>query len=184
MAACGGANLRSRSAPRRPGTPYSFAPVPSTTARRDPLRTWAGSRLLGCTRARGPGAHDGLYWICSRTQPPWARPQGVGAPLGRFYFPRPFQAERAWGRKERRHKGSARAYERRKVFAVGETRRAVRRSLAELSERPLRGRLPVLHCCPFARFPVQVCCEGGPDGCCQPHTARVVHPSPCVYGME
>ena len=30
-----------------------------------------------------------------------------------------------------------------------ETRRAVRRSLAELSERPLRGRLPVLRWCPL-----------------------------------
>ena len=65
-------------------------------------------------------------------------------------------AERALGAKKRRHKGSARAYERRKVFAEGETRRAAGslfRLEAELSERPLRGRLPVLHCCPSARFP-------------------------------
>ena len=35
----------------------------------------------------------------------------------------------------------------------GETRRAVRRSLAELSERPLRGRLPVLRCLPLCALP-------------------------------
>ena len=37
---------------------------------------------------------------------------------------------------------------------------------------PLRGRLPVLRCCPFARVPVQVCCEGGPDGCSAHPTVR------------
>jgi hypothetical protein len=88
------------------------------------------------------------------------------------------------GAKKRRHKGSARALsgERFSPKAKPGGRPEAYGLEAELSERPLRGRLPVLHCCPFARFPVQVCREG-PDGC-PPHTARVVHPSPCIYGME
>ena len=57
------------------------------------------------------------------------------------------------GAKKRRHKGSARALNVER-FLRSKTRRAVRRSLAELSERPLRGGLPVLHCCPFARFAI------------------------------
>jgi hypothetical protein len=40
-------------------------------------------------------------------------------------------------------------------FLRSKTRRADRRSLAELSERPLRGGLPVLRCCPFARFRIR-----------------------------
>ena len=70
-------------------------------------------------------------------------PGVLAHPRGVFYAPRSL-AERDLGGEtapaQRERKGS----ERRKVFAVGETRRAVRRSLAELSERPLRGRLPVL----------------------------------------
>jgi DNA-binding transcriptional ArsR family regulator len=57
------------------------------------------------------------------------------------------------GAKKRRHKGSARALSVEKILR-SKTRRAVRRSLAELSERPLRGGLPVLRCCPSARFPI------------------------------
>jgi len=59
------------------------------------------------------------------------------------------------GAKKRRHKGSARAYERRKVFAssrASKTRRAagsLYRLEAEFPERTLRGRLPVLHCRPL-----------------------------------
>ncbi len=61
----------------------------------------------------------------------------------------PLPAERAMGARQRRHKGSARAYERRKVFAKQNPEGGQAKSLAELSERPLRGRLPVLRCCPL-----------------------------------
>src|SRR5215218_8385194 len=54
-----------------------------------------------------------------------------------------------WGAKKRRHEGSARAPSEER-FSRSETRRAVRLCLAELSERTLRGRLPVLRCRPFA----------------------------------
>src|SRR5215210_3438049 len=74
----------------------------------------------------------------------WWHPRGVSSAPHSL-------AERALGAKKRRHKGSARApsVER---FLRSKTRRAVRRSLAELSERPLRGGLPVLRCCPSACF--------------------------------
>jgi hypothetical protein len=66
-------------------------------------------------------------------------------------------------------------------FLRSKTRRADRRSLAELSERPLRGRLPVLRWCPFARFRFR--CVAKEDQTAAPYIAQVVHPNRCVYGM-
>jgi hypothetical protein len=66
-------------------------------------------------------------------------------------------AERAMGAKKRRHKGSARALSGERFSLAKPVKPGGRpeafRLEAELSERPLRGRLPVLHCCPSARFP-------------------------------
>jgi hypothetical protein len=45
-------------------------------------------------------------------------------------------------------------------FLRGKTRRAVRRSLAELSERPLRARRPVLRWWPFALHHLSRCSAG------------------------
>ncbi len=102
-----------------------------------PARTTGYTGFAQGHNLLGPGPRVLAHrWGVSARPTPWrSAPGGEKAPA------------------QRERKG----FERRKGFAEGETRRAVRRSLAELSERPLGGRLPVLHCCPFARFPVQVC---------------------------
>src|SRR5215211_4979311 len=103
----------------------------------------------------------------------WSRPRGVASPPGRFVSaPLPGGArlggEKAPARRQR--KGS----ERRKVFAK-QNPEGGRKPLkaggrafgASLARRTAGARLsPLSRACP-----VQVSCEGEPDGCCPPYTA-------------
>jgi len=79
------------------------------------------------------------------------RAPGCSSTAGAFRCSAPSHAERATGAErapaQRERKGS----ERRKVF-VQRNPEGGQLQLAELSERTLRGRLPVLRCCPFALF--------------------------------
>jgi hypothetical protein len=131
-----------RKPPRRPQRAKSPPHRQTASRHRPDLAAPLSPQREATTRAA-------RYAYLDHRTPPVVRAPGCWSTAGASLLSAPLPAERAMGAKKRRHKGSARAYERRKVFAEGETRRAVRRSLAELSERPLRGRLPVLRWCPL-----------------------------------
>src|SRR5215211_7297363 len=103
----------------------------------------------------------------------WSGPRGAATPPGRsLCAPLPGGArhggEKAPARRERK------GFERRKVFAKQNPeggRKPVkaggRAFGASLARRTADARLsPLSRACP-----VQVCCEGEPDGCCPPYTA-------------
>ena len=125
MARAAGASRRSRSGPRWRATPYSFAPAGCTTGQRGRRRALAGSLLHDYARARGPDAHDALHWTCSKEPHSFgSSPRVLAHRWGVSVFRTPPSRRSAtWGRKERRHKGSARALSGER-FSRSETRRA------------------------------------------------------------
>ena len=148
MAACA-ANLRIRSDLHRPGTPYSFAPAPSTRGLRDPRPAWAESRPHDCARVRDPDARDAID-LC-RSQATSCGPGPGVLPHRRGVFtwrPAPWRSA-PWGRKSAGTKGAQGEACLGEKFCEANPVGAPKASF----RRPLRGRLPVLRCCPFARFP-------------------------------
>jgi hypothetical protein len=144
----------------------SRAAAPTLAGQRHPVAT-AGLRARGdretpcghgpdlCSLAapeRKAPTRATRYTYLDHRIPPVVRAPGCWSTAGAPSLSAPLPAERAMGAKKRRHKGSARALSVEKILR-SKTRRAVRRSLAELSERPLRGGLPVLRCLPLCALP-------------------------------
>ena len=96
--------------------------------------------------------HSTGYTQLDHRSPPVVRAPGCCYTAGAFSLrPTPWRSA-PWGLNERRQGGSARALsaERFSPQAKPGGRPEAFRLEAELSERPLRGGLPVLHWCPFA----------------------------------
>ena len=106
MAACNAARRRTRSALRRQATLGSYSLAPSTTARID--RCGHGPDLCPTTTPeRQPPTGTTHYTTLDQGLPPWSRPQGVAAPLGRFYFRAPLPGgARPEGKKSSGTKGA------------------------------------------------------------------------------
>lgn len=130
MARAGGASRRTRSAPRRQGTPDNCARPPSMTGPTGHLRAWAGSRPHDHTRARGRHARRATL-LSIKEYPRGPGPRVLPTPLGRFYFPHPaFQAGRNLGAK--------------RAPARRERKGGPQKASAESSEAKPGGRLDVL----------------------------------------